>query len=187
MDVTNSDSISQINDGAAREMQLSREDQSDLDVPMVGEDNQNRVTQSAEAYELSGSLSENDREQSSDAQRQKPGLPSDSVDNVDDAGIDPTRDPDWEVVEPTALPNQPAPNQLHNDKYWDERSLDRELQDKDLQEELIREETEDFEQAAEIAEDFSRPYNNDVLDPYYQSGSQPSNPPSAGNSLDSFV
>ena len=82
MDVTNSDSISQINDRAAREMQLSREDQSDLDVPVVGEDNQNRVTQSAEAYELSGSLSENDREQSSDAQRQKPGLPSDSVDNV---------------------------------------------------------------------------------------------------------
>ena len=50
MDVTNSDSISQINDRAAREMQLSREDQSDLDVPVVGEDNQNRVTQSAEAY-----------------------------------------------------------------------------------------------------------------------------------------
>ena len=47
MDVTNSDSISQINDRAAREMQLSREDQSDLDVPVVGEDNQNRVTQSA--------------------------------------------------------------------------------------------------------------------------------------------
>ncbi|MEG3603933.1 MAG: hypothetical protein VX380_03270, partial [Verrucomicrobiota bacterium] len=111
----------------------------------------------------------------------------DSVDHVDDAGIDPTRDPDWEVVEPTALPNEPAPNQLHNDKYWDERSLDRELEDKDLQEELIREETEEFDQAAEIAEDFSRPYNNEVLDPYYRSGSQSSNPPSAGNSLDSFV
>ena len=81
---------------------------------------------------------------------------------MDDAGIDPTRDPDWEVVEQAALPN--PHNQLHNDKYWDERSLDRELQDKDLQEELIREETGDFEQAAEMAEDFSGPYNNDVLD-----------------------
>ena len=65
--------------------------------------------------------------------------------------------------------------------------MDRELEDKDLQEELIREETEEFDQAAEIAEDFSRPYNNEVLDPYYRSGSQSSNPPSAGNSLDSFV
>ena len=187
MDLSNSDSISQINDHAARERQLSREEQSDLDVPAVGDDNQNRVTQSSEAYELSGSLSENDQQQTSDSLRQKPGLPPDSVDHVDDAGIDPTRDPDWEVVEPTALPNEPAPNQLHNDKYWDERSLDRELEDKDLQEELIREETEEFDQAAEIAEDFSRPYNNEVLDPYYRSGSQSSNPPSAGNSLDSFV
>ena len=65
--------------------------------------------------------------------------------------------------------------------------MDRELQEKDLQDEMIRRETEDFDRAAETAEDFSRSNSNEVLDPYYQSGSDSSNPPSAGNSLDSFV
>ena len=46
---------------------------------------------------------------------------------------------------------------------------------------------EEFNRAAERGEDFSRPFRNDVLDPYYQSGSDPSEPPSAGHSLDSFI
>ena len=49
------------------------------------------------------------------------------------------------------------------------------------------EETEEFNQSAEMAEDPSRPFQNEVLDPYYQTGSHPSTPPSAGHSLDSFV
>ena len=111
----------------------------------------------------------------------------DSVDNIDDAGIDCTREPDWEVVKPTELPQEPGPSQFHNDRYWDERSLDRELEEKDLQEELIQQEMENFNKAAERAEDPSRSFQNEVLDPYYQSGSDPSEPPSAGHSLDSFI
>ncbi|MBT5908443.1 MAG: hypothetical protein HOH25_01485, partial [Opitutae bacterium] len=72
-------------------------------------------------------------------------------------------------------------------EYWEERSEDRELQDKDLQEEAIREDSESFDQSAQIAEDFSRANSNEVLDPYYRSGSHPSSPPSAGSSLDSFA
>ena len=94
---------------------------------------------------------------------------------------------DWEVVKPTELPPEPGPSQFHNDRFWDERSLDRELQDKDLQEEMIQKELESFNTAAERGEDFSRYNSNQVLDPYYQSGSDPSDPPSAGHSLDSFI
>ena len=53
--------------------------------------------------------------------------------------------------------------------------------------ELIEKEKESFNRAAERGEDFSRPNSNEVLDPYYQSGSDPSEPPSAGHSLDSFI
>jgi hypothetical protein len=65
--------------------------------------------------------------------------------------------------------------------------LDEDLQKKDLQQELIDQEVKAFNRAAERGEDFSRPYRNEVMDPYYQSGSDPSEPPSAGNSLDSFI
>ena len=87
---------------------------------------------------------------------------------------------------PTELPPEPGPSQFHNDRYWDERSLDRELEEKDLQEEMIQKEMEDFNKAAELAEDL-RSFQNEILDPYYQGGSHPSDPPSAGHSLDSFV
>jgi len=56
-----------------------------------------------------------------------------------------------------------------------------------LQEELIEKEKESFNRAAERGEDFSRSNSNEILDPYYQSGSDPSEPPSAGHSLDSFI
>jgi hypothetical protein len=144
----------------------------------------NRVTKLPEAYDLSGTLSEQNPK---DPTCQQPGETPESVDNIDDAGIDCTREPDWETVKPTALPDEPGPSQFHNDRYWDERSLDRELEEKDLQEKMIREEMEEFNKAAELAEDPSRSFQNEVLDPYYQTGSHPSNPPSAGHSLDSFV
>jgi len=169
-----------------REMQLRRENESTLDVPEVGEESSEKVTKSPEPIVLSGSFL-NDQPLQEQANNQQPGLPSESVDNVDDAGIDPTRTPDWEVVKPTELPDEPGPSQFHNDRYWDERSLDRELQNKDLQDELIEKEKESFNRAAERGEDFSRPNSNEVLDPYYQSGSDPSEPPSAGHSLDSFI
>ncbi len=186
MEVQNNDNSGNILENARREAQLRNEDRSPVEVPELGHDSLNRVTKLPEAYDLSGSLSEH--EQPADPSTcQQPGEPLESVDNVDDAGIDCTREPDWEVVKPTELPPEPGPSQFHNDRYWDERSLDRELEEKDLQEEIIRKDAEDFDKSAEFAEDPSRSFQNEVLDPYYQTGSHPSDPPSAGHSLDSFV
>jgi hypothetical protein len=187
MEVHNQDNAGIVAENARRETQLRNEDQSAIEVPELGNDQLNRVTKPAEAYDLSGSLSDEENAPYSPSTCQQPGEAPESVDNVDDAGLDCTREPDWEVVKPTQLPDEPGPSQFHNDRYWDERSLDRELQEKDLQEEMIREEMENFDQSAEISDDHSRPFQNEVLDPYYQSGSHPSTPPSAGHSLDSFV
>ena len=186
MDSPSYDGINKSSDSIHREMQFAKEDKSDLEVPEVGVDSSLRVTKSPEPIELSGALA-NDKTLAEQMQHPVPGDPMESVDNVDDAGIDSTRNPDWAVVEPTRLPAEPQPSQFHNDRYWEERSLDRELQEKDLQEEMIRRESEDFERAAERGEDFSRYNSNEVLDPYYQSGSDSSDPPSGGNSLDSFI
>ena len=167
-------------------MQLKREDQPNNEVPEVAQESSQKVTKSPEPIELAGSLGQ-EKTLANQIQAPQPGEPMESADNVDEAGIDSTREPDWEVVKPTQLPPEPGPSQFHNDRYWEERSLDRELQDKDLQDELIREEVENFNQAAETAEDPSRSNSNEVLDPYYQSGSDSSDPPASGNSLDSFV
>ena len=184
MEVQNNDNSGNVLENARREAQLRNEDRSPVEVPELGHDSLNRVTKLPEAYDLSGSLSEH--EQPADPSTcQQPGEPLESVDNVDDAGIDCTREPDWEVVKPTELPPEPGPSQFHNDRYWDERSLDRELEEKDLQEEIIRKDAEDFDKSAEFAEDPSRSFQNEVLDPYYQTGSHPSDPPSAGRSRSS--
>lgn len=180
------DGVSKVSESLHREMQFAKEDKPQNEVPEVGDQSSQKVTKSPEPIELSGAFS-NDKTLAEQMHCPQPGEPMQSVDNVDDAGIDCTREPDWEVVEQTQLPPEPKPNQVHNDRYWEERSLDTELQDQDLQDEAIREETENFDRAAEAAEDFSRYNSNEVLDPYYQSGSDSSNPPSSGNSLDSFV
>ena len=98
--------------------------------------------------ELGGNLSSED---SLENQLQCPqaGNPLPSVDNLDDAGLDCTRKPDWEVVKPTQLPEEPGPSQFHNDKYWDERSLDEDLQRKEIHQEIIDEEVKEFNRAAE--------------------------------------
>jgi hypothetical protein len=184
METSSSDHVNSEN--LHREMQLRRETESSLDVPEVGRDSSERVTKTPDPIQLSGSLAE-EKTLENQTQSPQPGIPMESVDNVDDAGLDSTRAPDWEVVKPTELPAEPGPSQFHNDRFWDERSLDRELEDKDLQQELIDREAEDFNVAAERGEDFSRPNSNEVLDPYYRSGSDPSDPPSAGHSLDSFI
>ena len=167
-------------------MQLKREDQPDHEVPEVAQESSQKVTKSPEPIELTGSLHQ-EKTLANQVQAPQPGEPMESVDNVEDPGIDSTREPDWEVVKPTQLPPEPGPSQFHNDRYWEERSLDRELQNVDLQEKQIREEVESFNKAAETAEDPSRSNSNEVLDPYYQSGSDSSEPPSSGNSLDSFI
>jgi hypothetical protein len=184
METSSSDHVNSEN--LHREMQLRRETESSLDVPEVGRDSSERVTKTPDPIQLSGSLAE-EKTLENQTQSPQPGIPMESVDNVDDAGLDSTRAPDWEVVKPTELPTEPGPSQFHNDRFGDERSLDRELEDKDLQQELIDREAEDFNIAAERGEDFSRPNSNEILDPYYRSGSDPSDPPSTGHSLDSFI
>ena len=184
METSSSDHVNSEN--LHREMQLRRENESSLDVPEVGRDSSEKVTKAPDPIQLSGSLAE-EKTLENQTQSPQPGIPMESVDNVDDAGLDSTRAPDWEVVKPTELPPEPGPSQFHNDRFWDERSLDRELEDKDLQQELIEREAEAFNVAAERGEDFSRPNSNEILDPYYRSGSDPSDPPSAGHSLDSFI
>jgi hypothetical protein len=164
-----------------RDMQLSRDDQSGHEVPENAQDSSEKVTKSSEPIEVTGELA------SQVADNPHPGLPLETVDNVEQSGLDSTRDPDWQVLGESALPSQPKSGELHKEEYWEERSEDRDLQDEDLQEKIIREESESFDQAAESAEDISRPNTNEVLDPYYRSGSHPSDPPSAGTSLDSFA
>ena len=123
-----------------REMQLRRENESSLEIPNVGQDSSEKVTKVPDPIHLSGSLAQ-DETLEQQFQTPQPGIPLESVDNVDDAGLDSTREPDWEVVKPTQLPPEPGPSQFHNDKFWDERSLERELEEKDLQEEMIERET----------------------------------------------
>jgi hypothetical protein len=186
MDSSSSPSISNINDSSFKEIQRNHDEISKIEVPEISQNSSQRVTKSPEPLQLGGNLSGED---SLESQLQCPqaGNPLPSVDNLDDAGLDCTRKPDWDVVKPSNLPPEPGPSRLHNDKYWDERSLDEDLQKKDLQQELIDQEVKAFNRAAERGEDFSRPYRNEVMDPYYQSGSDPSEPPSAGHSLDSFI
>jgi len=181
MDTSSSGEVKAAAEMARRDIQLRRDDQPSHEVPENAQDSSEKVTQSPEPIEVTGELA------SQVADNPKPGIPLETVDNVDQSGLDSTRDPDWQVLGKTALPSEPDSTNIHKDEYWEERSEDRELQDKDLQEEMIREDMESFDQAAEAAEDFSRSNTNDVLDPYYRSGSQPSNPPSSGTSLDSFA
>jgi len=184
MESSINDNVSNVSENVHREMQLKREDQPDHDVPEVAQESSQKVTKSPEPIELTSAFHQ-EKTLANQFQAPQPGEPMESVDNVEDPGIDGTRQPDWEVVKPTQLPPEPGPSEFHNDKYWEERSLDRELQDVDLQDKVIREETERFNQAAETAGDPGRSNSDEVLDPYYQSGSDDSDPASSGNSLDS--
>ena len=181
MDPSNSADVLNAAETARRDMQLRRDDQPDNEVPENAVDSSVKVTQAPEPIELTGELA------SQLGDNPNPGIPLETVDNIEQSGLDSTRNPDWETLEKSQLPPEPGSGEFHKDEYWEERSEDRELQDKDLQEEMIREELESFDQSSEIAKDFSRPNSNEVLDPYYRSGSHPSSPPSAGSSLDSFA
>lgn len=181
LDNSNSPEIAAAAEMSRRDSQLRRDDLPENEVPDNGVESSRKVTKSPEPIELSGELA------SQAEDNPKPGIPLETVDNLEQSGVDSTRDPDWEVVGETQLPSEPGSGNLHKDAYWEERSEDRELQDIDLQEEMIREDMENFDQASEVAEDFSRPNNNELLDPYYRTGSHPSNPPSSGTSLDSFA
>ena len=67
---------------ARREMELRRDDISDVDVPEHGRESSERVTQVPDDLEVTGELA------SQVADNPKPGDPGESVDNVDDAGLE---------------------------------------------------------------------------------------------------
>ena len=181
MEPSNSAEVLSAAEMARRDMQLRRDDQPNNEVPENAVDSSIKVTQTSEPIELTGELA------TQLGDNPHPGIPLETVDNLEQSGLDPTRNPDWETLQDHELPPEPESGNIHKDEYWEERSEDRELQDKDLQEEMIREDLESFDKSSEIAEDFSRSNSNEVLDPYYRSGSHPSDPPSAGSSLDSFA
>ena len=103
VDSSTNPSISSLNDASYKELQLNREDQSKIEVPDSGHESAIKVTKLPEPIELGGNLSSED---SLENQMKCPQAvnPLPSVDNLDDAGIDCTRKPDWEVVKPTQLP-----------------------------------------------------------------------------------
>ena len=53
MEVHNSDSVGNVSENLARQAQLKGSD-GGIDVPKIGEDNLNRITQSSETYDFSG-------------------------------------------------------------------------------------------------------------------------------------
>lgn len=187
MEPNSTEGLSPAYDQKFRELSQEKVNQQAAEVPKTGNESSVKVTKSEDDLDLGGSLKDHTQAQIPKEHCEKPGEPIPSVDTVDDTGIDCTREPDWQVVKSDELPEKPAPTQVHNDKYWDERSLDRELEDKDLQEEMIREEMENFDRAAREGDDPSRPFQNEVLDPYYGGGNPPSERPGSGNSLDSFI
>ena len=168
MEIPNKEDLYIHNQNTLREIQFEEEGNRQLEVPSIGNDDLNRVTKISEPYDLSGSLCD-DNGDSCEEERTKPGLPLPSVDHLDDTGIDSTREPDWEVIEKNNLSEEPRPEDLHNDRYWDERSLDREISDKDFQDKFLEEKQSDSDRQTVEADEFSRPYRNETLDPYYNS------------------
>ena len=186
MDTIPTENTAHLAENKFREQAISGNEKPSNAVPEMGNQSSVKVTKPGDDLDLGGSFQQNADEKSPE-NCAKPGEPTPSVDNLDDTGIDCTRDPDWKVVKPEQFSENPKPNQIHNDKYWDERSLDTQLQKEDLQEKLIREELESFNRAADISHDDGRPFQNEVLDPYHAGGRPPSEPSSGSNSLDSFI
>ena len=165
-----------------RESELRGDERPGNEVPENAEESSVKVTRSAEAAESTEEFPEAEPSAETLA-----GVPTETVDVLEQAGEDGTRNPDWQVVESEeSSGEEPKEDELHKDEHWEERGHDRELQEEDLQEEAIREELESYDKAAEYGEG-ARSNSNALLDPYYESDNQPSDPPSAGRSLDSFA
>ena len=84
---------------------------SNLEVPKIGEDNLNRVTQSSEPFVFNKSASEQ-HTQHPYQHCPKPGEPVPSVDNTEEAGVDCTRELDWKVIESEVSPNTRTQNKF---------------------------------------------------------------------------
>ena len=61
MEVQSNDNAGNVLENARREAQVRNEDLSPVEVPELGQDSLNRVTKLPEAYDLSGSLKDNEQ------------------------------------------------------------------------------------------------------------------------------
>ena len=61
MEVQSNDNVGNVLENARREAQVRNEDLSPVEVPELGQDSLNRVTKLPEAYDLSGSLKDNEQ------------------------------------------------------------------------------------------------------------------------------
>ncbi len=166
-------------DLAQKELELKGENKPAVDVPENAQQSSVKVTQTAEDAPVSPELPE------AVSLSEK----ADVVDNIEETGEDSTRDPSWRVLEGDEFVplSSEAAGDLHNAERWDERDADRQREDVTQQERMIEEEERKHLDASKPADYQGRPNSNETLDPYYQTGNQPSDPPSSGRSLDSFA
>jgi hypothetical protein len=165
-------------DLAQKELQLKGEARPDLDVPENGQKSSVKITQAAEDAPISPELPQVSLSDKADV-----------VDNIEETGEDSTRDPSWRVLEGDEFVplSSEAAGDLHNKSRWEDRDPDRKREDLTEQERMIEEEERKHLDASKPADYQGRPNSNETLDPYYQTGNQPSDPPSSGRSLDSFA
>lgn len=165
-------------DLAQKELELKGGDKPAVDVPENGRESSVKVTQTAEDAPIAPdlpqvTLSEN------------PHI----IDNVEESGEDSTRDSSWRVLQGDEFVplSSEAAGDLHEESRWDERDPERAREDKTEQGRMIEQEERKHLDASKSADYQGRPNSNETLDPYYQTGNQPSDPPSSGRSLDSFA
>ena len=165
-------------DLAQRELQLKGEDRADMELPENSHDSSTKVTQMADDAPVSAELSHG-------SLSEKPGV----IDNLEETGEDSTRDPSWRVLEGDEFVpmSSEAAGDLHNESRWEDRDHDVQREDMSEQEKMIEEQEREFLDASKPADFQGRPNSNETLDPYYQTGNQPSDPASSGRSLDSFA
>ena len=167
-----------ISDIAQKELRLKGEEKSDTEVPENARGGSDKVTQSAEDAPISSELPQTSLSENPDM-----------VDNLEETGEDSTRDPSWRVLEgQDFVPlSSEAAGDLHNEDRWQDRRPDRQEDDVSEQERMIEEQEREHLNASKPADYQGRPNSNETLDPYYQTGNQPSDPASSGRSLDSFA
>ncbi len=166
-------------DLAQKELELKGENKPAVDVPENAQQSSVKVTQAAEDAPVSPELPE----------IVSLSEKADVVDNIEEAGEDSTRDPSWRVLEGGEFVplSSEAAGDLHDVTRWEDRDPDRQREDLSEQERMIEEEERKHLDASKPADYQGRPNSNETLDPYYQTGNQPSDPPSSGRSLDSFA
>ncbi|MFP6901829.1 MAG: hypothetical protein VCA36_12855 [Opitutales bacterium] len=167
-----------LTDLAQKELQLKGESDSNLEVPEIGQESSVKVTQVAEDAPVSEELTQTSLSDNPDM-----------IDNLEEAGEDSTRDPSWRILEGDEFVplSSEAAGDLHNEARWDDRDPSLQSEDKTEQERRIEEQERKHLDASKPADYQARPNSNETLDPYYQTGNQPSDPPSSGRSLDSFA